>query len=230
MTNEIATVGINTELLFQKAIESGAGVDALERLMAMRRELKEEFSKESFFRSLSKFQFECPEIIKDKKVMDKTGNKVRFSYAPLDSIIKVVKEPLKNNGFSYTIETQQDKDSVTAICSLHHVDGYTKTANFKVPIDPGGYMNEPQKVATALTYSKRYAFCNATGIMTADQDNDANGLTKKATPEQEKHLRELAKHKNMPEVNKDNILRAVDNGLTVGLAQKWIERAEAKIK
>jgi len=36
-------------------------------------------------------------------------------------------------------------------------------------------MNDAQKIASALTYSKRYAFCNATGIMTGDEDQDGNG-------------------------------------------------------
>jgi hypothetical protein len=34
-------------------------------------------------------------------------------------------------------------------------------------------MNAQQKVASALTYAKRYAFCNALGILTTDQDDDA---------------------------------------------------------
>src|SRR3990167_3791525 len=34
-------------------------------------------------------------------------------------------------------------------------------------------MNAAQKVASALTYAKRYAFCNAFGILTGDADDDA---------------------------------------------------------
>ena len=35
-------------------------------------------------------------------------------------------------------------------------------------------MSAQQKVGAALTFAKRYAFCNAFGIMTGDEDNDAN--------------------------------------------------------
>ena len=227
MANEITSVGINTELLFQTAIEKGSSIEALERLMAMRRELKEEYAKESFFRSLSKFQSECPAIVKGKKVMDKSGNKVRFSYAPLDAIVKMVKTPLKDNGFSYTIETNQEKDSVTAICSLHHIDGYTQTASFNVPIDPGGYMNEPQKVATALTYSKRYAFCNATGIMTSDYDNDG-GEVEGATKDQIVQLEQLSQ--DLDKSYADYVDKAIKEGLTKRKAEILLTRVKAKIK
>ena len=36
-------------------------------------------------------------------------------------------------------------------------------------------MSAPQKFASAMTFAKRYAFCNAFGILTSDEDVDANG-------------------------------------------------------
>ena len=49
-------------------------------------------------------------------------------------------------------------------------------STFKVPIDKEGYMNAPQKFASALTFAKRYAFCNAFGILTGDEDDDSNAV------------------------------------------------------
>jgi len=226
MQNEIITVGVNTELLFQEAIKQGAGVDALERLMAMRRELKEEYAKESFFRSLSKFQSECPEVGKAKNVMNKQNTAVRYSYAPLDLIVKTAKPFMKDNGFSHTFETSQEKDSVTAICSLHHIEGYTQITSFTIPIDPDAYMNESQKVASALTYAKRYAFCNATGILTGDPDTDTEDLNKDMTPEQVVELEQLAQ--DMTQERSDYINNAIQKGMTQKTAQYLIERAKAK--
>jgi hypothetical protein len=36
----------------------------------------------------------------------------------------------------------------------------------------GEKMNAIQQIGTAITYAKRYTFCNAFGIMTADEDTD----------------------------------------------------------
>jgi hypothetical protein len=159
--------------LIAQAIDKGLPIDTMERLLAMRRELKAEAAREAFFSALSNFQSECPEIQKTKTVMNKDGKTVRYKYAPLDTIIQAVKVPLKDNGFSYTIKTEQDNGSVTAICRLHHVEGHTEETQLTVPVDKGSYMSAPQQIAAALTYAKRYAFCDATGIMTADEDNDA---------------------------------------------------------
>lgn len=159
--------------LIAQAIDKGLPIDTMERLLAMRRELKAEAAKEAFFSALSNFQSECPEIPKTKTVMNKDGRTVRYKYAPLETIISAVKAPLKKNGFSHTIKTKQDNGNVTAICRLHHIEGHTEETELTVPIDRGGYMSAPQQVAAALTYAKRYAFCDATGIMTADEDTDA---------------------------------------------------------
>jgi hypothetical protein len=171
---EQGVVHVNAEALIAQAIDKGLPIDTMERLLAMRRELKVESARESFFAALSEFQSEIPEIPKKKKVYDRNG-KLRYSYAPLDVIIQHVKDHLRTHGFSYTIKTEQEEGSITVFCHLHHLGGHTETTSLTVPIDKDGYMNAPQKVASALTYAKRYAFCDATGIMTSDEDDDAQG-------------------------------------------------------
>ena len=169
----VARTTVDAEGLIAKAIDKGIPVDTMERLLAMRRELKAEAGKESYFMALSLFQAACPPIAKTKQVYHK--GQLRYSYAPLDTIIDQVKDALRTHGLSYTLDTEQTPESVTAICAVHHIDGHTETTHFTVPIDKAASMNDSQKVGSALTYAKRYAFCNGTGIMTADADDDANG-------------------------------------------------------
>ncbi len=158
--------------LIARAIDKNLPVESMERLLAMRRELRSEWALDRYFEALAKFQRQCPIIGKGKDVKDKYG-KHRYSYAPLDVIVETVREYLDVNGFSYTLETKQTADSVTAICKSHHVAGHSESTEFTVPIDPEAYMNAQQKVASALTYASRYAFRNAFGIMTGDEDDDA---------------------------------------------------------
>jgi hypothetical protein len=213
---QIEPRNVNAEALISQAIDKGLPIDTMERLLAMRRELKEEQAKEAFFRSLSEFQAECPEIPKTKKVMNKDGKTVRYSYAPLDVIVAHVKDLLRHHGFSYTIKTEQDEDNVTAFCHLHHVEGHTETSRLGVPIDKGGYMSAPQKVASALTYAKRYAFCDATGIMTSDEDNDANVDEK---PEQ--------KEEEIPQENADYGLK-INEQINKAVHETLISKQEGK--
>lgn len=176
---------VDPERLIATAIQTG-NIDTLERILAMRDRLKAERAREAYFDALSAFQAECPEIVKRQAVKSKNGS-LRYRFAPLPVILAATKEPLRKNGFSWTTETKQDKDNVTAIVTLHHREGHNESTSFMVPVDHQAvadrYMNAPQAVASALTYAKRYAFCDATGIMTADGDDDANSV-QDSEPEQ----------------------------------------------
>jgi len=172
-------LAINPGDLIAQAVKSKLPVETIERLLAMRRELKAEWAKEQYHAALAVFQSEMPTITKTKAVMDRQG-KVRYRYAPLESIVVQVKELLNKHGFAYSVETEQGQAHVTAIMSIHHVAGHSESTRLIMPIETDSYMTAPQRVGSALTYAKRYAFCDGFGIMTADEDDDANSKT---TPE-----------------------------------------------
>ena len=76
MSNELAqkTVApLDAEALIFKAVESQVPVETMERLLAMRKDLKQEQAKEAFHAALAKFQSICPIIRKTKEVKDKSG-------------------------------------------------------------------------------------------------------------------------------------------------------------
>lgn len=160
------------------AIEKGASIETLERLLTMRDKLKAEKAKEAFDADMAIFQGQCPVIKKSKKVMNKPekGGGVRYAYAPLDVIVTQTKKFISQNGFSYTITAGIVENKVTANVKVTHKMGHSQSSDFTVPTDSESFMNAPQKVAAALTFAKRYAFCNAFGILTGDEDNDANSL------------------------------------------------------
>lgn len=162
------------ESILRFAVESKASVEVIERMMAVRKQLRDEQSKEAFDAALAAFQAECPVIEKKKSVADKGGG-TRYKYAPLDDIVSTVKELLQKHGFSYSLTAKVDQGWVEAICTVTHRAGHSHQSEFKVPIDDKAYMNQMQKFAAALTYAKRYAFCNAFGILTGDEDTDATG-------------------------------------------------------
>jgi len=168
-----SVVSLDPEALIAKGIEHGLPIETMQKLLDMRTQLKAEYAREEFYKSLSKFQKECPEVKKTKTVLNKDRVSIRYKYAPLESIIEQVKEPLERNGFSYTIKTKQGEGFLTTICEAHHVAGHTETTEITVPVARNDFMADIQQVGSSMTYSKRYSFCNAFGIMTGDEDNDA---------------------------------------------------------
>jgi len=175
-SKEVSTV----DSFITKAIESNAPVETMEKLFALHKEVKAEKAKEAFVVAMANFQAQCPIIKKNKDVMEKSGNKVRYSYASLDSIVSQVKEVLGKCGLSYTTDVINETGFITAVCKITHVLGHSETSSFKIPIDTEGYMSAPQKYASALTFAKRYAFCNALGILTGEDDFDAADVEKKS--------------------------------------------------
>lgn len=170
--------GSSIDALISQAIDKSVSVDTLERLLAMRRELKAEYAKEQFNVAMSRFQSICPLIKKTKTVVNKSGI-VLYKYAPIESIVSQVKHVLEECGFSYSIETKTDTGSVTVTCTAKHILGHSQDSSFTVPLgNKTEIMSASQHVAAALTFAKRYAFCNTFGILTSDQDVDARDHSK----------------------------------------------------
>lgn len=160
-------------ILISQAIDKNVPVESLERLLAMRRELRAERAKEDFDRAMASFQADCPIIVKTKHARDNYG-KILYSYAPIESIIEQVKKQLKDNGFSYSTTMELLENGVKVCVKVTHVSGHSEINCMAVPLGTKtGIMSNTQQVAAAQTFAKRYAFLNAFAIMTGDEDNDA---------------------------------------------------------
>jgi hypothetical protein len=163
----------SADQLIAQAIDKGVSVDTMEKLLAMRRELKAEWALEQFNAAMAKFQGECPIIEKRKEVKDNSG-KVLYRYAPLDDINEQTKEIIAKNGFSHAWDTEEDGNTITILCTITHIAGHKEVSRLKLPSSGGtSIMSGPQKVAAALTFGKRYTYCDGYGIMTGDEDVDA---------------------------------------------------------
>jgi hypothetical protein len=169
-------VDINPQALIAAAIEKNVPIEMMEKLLSMRERLRAEAAEMAYREAMAKFQSECPIIPKRKEVFDRQG-KLRYRYAPIDDIISTVKPSISKYGFSYTTKTEQvetPRPGIQATVIISHVAGHSEQSAFFAEINVEAYMTQPQKWASASTFAKRYAFCNGFGIMTGDDDNDAN--------------------------------------------------------
>ena len=105
--------------LIALAIEHGADVDRLGKLMDLQERWQAGQARMAYFDALSRFQSACPNIPKTKAVKNRDGSD-RYKYAPLDSIIKTLREPLQKHGFSYRWQTDHAEDSLRVTCYLMH--------------------------------------------------------------------------------------------------------------
>lgn len=169
-----ASQGDGIEALLTRAVDRGASVETMERLMVIRRELKAEAAKEAFIGAMARFQSKCPQIAKTSKVSFQSKSAlVAYSYADLPSIVLQVQPVLEACGLSYSIDAKCEPGTVEAVITIRHILGHAETSSFRVPVESKAGMGEQQKYGAAVTFAKRYAFVNALGIMTADEDTDA---------------------------------------------------------
>lgn len=167
-------IPVNNEAtaLIAQAIDKNVPVETMEKLLAMRRELKQEAAKEAYDRAMADFQKNCPTI--EKKVKG-----YNYKYADLTAIIEQVKDLLSDNGFSYTFDTDELENKILVYCKVKHTAGHSETSKAIITKESTSKMNASQQSGAAMTYGKRYAFVNAFGILTGDEDND--GATIQAT-------------------------------------------------
>src|ERR1035437_362578 len=103
MTKEIIVKSTSVDTLLGQAIEKGATIDTLERLLTLRRELKGEQAKEAYDRDMASFQAECPVVVKSKKGGATKSGETAYNYAPLDVIVSQTKKLINEHHFSYAI-------------------------------------------------------------------------------------------------------------------------------
>ena len=176
-TGVAVIASVDPQALLAQAIDKNLPIESMERLLAMRREMKAEWARDQFFTALAGFQRECPIVEKKRKVMDrdkvtKAEKGLRYSYAAIEDLTAQAGPAMERWGFSWTCKPAQTDGHVKAIVYAHHKDGHMEITEFEIPIDPDAYMSDPQKAAAALTFATRYAFKAAFGIQTKGEDND----------------------------------------------------------
>lgn len=167
--------------LIEVAVNANADIDKLERLMGLQERWEQNNAKKEFFAAMSKFNAECPTIVKRKKAHNSF-------YAPLGDIHAQIKETLVSCGLSFRFE-QDHSNGITVSCLVSHASGHTEKATMTAQADTSGSKSPIQAIASTVTYLQRYTLCSALGITTADEDMDGridSGLL--ITTEQERFL------------------------------------------
>lgn len=190
--------GVDVSAIIAKAVETGTGVEAIERLVALQEHMLERGARSAFIDSLAAFQEEVPAIQKSAtaNVSTKAGGRYSYTYAPLDAIVRVVRPLLRRHGLYYSWDSKVEGQLLTCVCRLRHEAGHEDEASFTCPIEGTSGMSGPQKAASALTFAKRQSLVQVLGLTMTDDDNDAQGEPEidapKVTADQAANLEVLA--------------------------------------
>ncbi|MFA5898100.1 MAG: ERF family protein [Hyphomicrobium sp.] len=166
-------------LLLQMAVQQGADLDKLERLMALQERWEETEARKAYDTAFAAFKSEAVKIVKNKQVS--AGPLSGKSYAELFSVVNAVTPALSAHGLSSSWKISRDeKDWLEVTCTIKHSAGHMESVSMGGPPDVGGAKNPIQARASTVSYLQRYTLKAITGL--SEQDDDTDGAHKDEVP------------------------------------------------
>lgn len=159
--------------LLRHALDSGADLDRLEKLMGLQERYEENQARKAFADDMARFKAKPLVILKDKQVSFKTDKgRTEYMHATIGNVVDVIVPALAEFGFSHRWDLEQRDGLVIVTCVITHRMGHSqKTTLFANPDSSGG-KNGIQSVISAKTYLERHTLTAATGVATKDQEDD----------------------------------------------------------
>ena len=93
-----------------------------------------------------------------------------FKYATFDNILAKARDSLSKNGLSVVQMIGRDENGLVLTTRIGHKDGEFIEDTMPVLV---GSDKSPQAIGSAISYTKRYSYCAALGIV-AEEDDDGN--------------------------------------------------------
>lgn len=171
--------------MLARAVQSGADLDMIEKLMNLQERWEASNARKAFDAAIAGAKAKIPPIERNA-----TGHNDK-RYADFSAIAKVVDPILSDFGLSYRFRTTQG-DRISVTCILSHKDGHSEETTLSGPPDASGSKNAIQAIGSTLTYLQRYSLVQMLGLAAArDDDGKAGASGPTITQEQADALREL---------------------------------------
>lgn len=177
-TQRNAAVSATPGDLFRYAMESGADLDRLEKLMQMQLAWEANEARKAYVAAMAEFKKNPPEIWKDKHVsFDTQKGRTEYDHATLGNVVEKVVSALAEHGFSHRwVPGRSDAGLMTVTCVITHRLGYFEETTLEGPADQSGGKNGIQAVSSTSTYLSRYSLLLGCGLATKDMpDDDGRG-------------------------------------------------------
>lgn len=162
-------VGPDPMMMIAEAVNGGADVAVIEKLMALQERWQANQGRAEFDRAMAAAKAEIGPIIK-------TSQGHNYKYEDLAAIARAVDPVLAEQGLSYRYRTQQTETHIRVTCIIAHRDGHSEETTLQCPPDEGPQRNLVQAIGSAVTYLQRYTLKAALGLSASkDDDGQAAG-------------------------------------------------------
>lgn len=176
--------------LLTMAVQQGADLDRLERLMDLQQKWESNEARKAYAAALAAFKSEALDLLKTRQVEFTTrdGDTTRYRHAELAVAASIAGAALAKHNLSFRWDIHQADGKVTVDCILMHSAGHSEKVTMTASPDASGKKNAIQQVASTVTYLERYTLLAATGMAAKDTDDDARQAYGEAAPVQAAEL------------------------------------------
>lgn len=158
--------------LLAMAVQQGADLDKLEKLMALQERYEANEARKAFTAAMTGFRSEKVDIYKVKNV---SFSGTSYNHAELSDVTQAINPALAKHHLSFRWDVQQEGQQITVACILTHIDGHSERITMSGPPDDSGKKNRIQQIASTVTYLQRYTLLAITGMSTKGMDDDGRG-------------------------------------------------------
>lgn len=202
-----ASTGVMTPMqMLNAAIERGANMDVLEKLMTLHERWEANQARKAFDEAMASAKAEIPPIFKNRTVdFTSTKGRTHYKHEDLAEIARTVNPILGKYGLSYRFRTSAEVNQpVCVTCIVSHRLGYYEENTLHGPRDESGNKNSIQAIGSTLTYLQRMTLKAALGLAATDDDDGRRTEMKDGEPdplatiteEQQAEIKELLEATN----------------------------------
>lgn len=179
------TTAVSPATLLQLAVQQGADLDRLEKLMALQERWEANQARKAFVDAMAEFKQHPIEIFKTKNVhFTSSKGAVDYNHAELSDVCDAIVPALAKVGVSHRWDVKQEDGQVVVTCLLTHRQGHSESLTLRGPKDDSGTKNNLQAIASTVTYLQRYSLLSITGSATKSmRDDDGHEGGKDPDPE-----------------------------------------------
>lgn len=210
------------------AVQSGADLEKLEKLLTLMERWEATEAKKAFHKAMAIFKANAPKLLKDKHVNYATQKgRVSYDHATLGKVCEVVNSELSKHGLSSAWRTNQN-GQIQVTCRVTHELGHSEETMLSANADDSGSKNSIQAIGSTITYLQRYTLLSLLGLATEDQDTD--GVTADNATIDEKQLSTLLDYITSTETNEAKFLEVVGAEALSALPKSKYQKAVSMLK
>lgn len=157
--------------MVDRAISSGAGPEALEKLLSLQERWEAGQARKAFDAALAEMREKLRPIAKKNSVKNAQGKEL-YAFESLTDVTNALDPLCVEFGFTYRWQCKKIDGEWCVVCILTHRDGHREETPLPFKPDNGQNRNQHQAMGSGLTYLERYTLKMAIGIG-AGMDDDA---------------------------------------------------------